>query len=155
MKTRGYTLIELIAVIAIVLILFVSGISIISILSNIKKEVEAEEAIYEIHNILSYAKAYSRKEKCELSIGLDKSKNKMKLYKGSTLISENDISDNIKIDIKVPGGITINEFGYIKKSGTILVTTDKEVYRITIAVGNDLITVKDPVEIPGGDNSDL
>lgn len=155
MKKKGYTLVELIAVITILIILLGSGFTIIKMLTHLKDEVEVEDAIYEVNNILSYAKAYARKEKCELIIGIDGAGNKINLYKSTKLINQKSINNSFVVTTNINGGIKINEDGYIKKAGTISIKANKKLYLITIAVGNDLITVKDIINVGERENSEL
>lgn len=154
MKKKGYTLIELVAVIGILAILLSSGLTVVKMLTHLKEELETEDVIYEVNNILSYAKSYARKEKCGLIIKFDSANSVINLYKNTTLITKKKINSQFKITTNIDKGINITEDGYIKKSGTISIEVNGKLYIITIAVGNDLITVKDAIKINEGENSE-
>lgn len=153
-RKKGYTLIELVAVMAILIILLGSGFTVVNMLNNIKNEVELESSVYEVNNILSYAKAYCRKNFHEGEIVIDTVKNsiifqykaegnrkilvKSEKFPGNTKISAPKINMNI---------INISNMGYLKNAGTILISSGIKQKKITIAVGNDFITTKDEEKI--------
>lgn len=153
-KKRGYTLIELVAVIAILAILLGSGFTIVKMLNNIKNEVELESSVYEVNNILSYAKAYCRKNFCEGEILIDTAENSILFqYKvdgnKKVLVKSEKLPGNIKISApKINMNIiNISNMGYLKNAGTILINSGVNQKSITIAVGNDFINAKDTEKI--------
>lgn len=151
MKKKGYTLIELIVVIAIMIILMGSGFSVISSLNYIKNDVEAENALYEVYNLLSYAKAYCRLNFYEGEIIIDTNKNTIQfVYRDPININKKNIvktekfTRNIEIHTNfIKPVIEVSNNGYLKKSGTIFITNGKKQRNITIAVGNDTTNIID------------
>lgn len=156
MKKKGYTLIELVVVMAILVILLGSGFTIINILKNIKSEVEVEDEIYEVHSILSYAKAYCRKNLCDGEVVIDTVKNSIVFkYRDKNNINNKLVGksekfpENIKIsaNFKPINLVNVSNMGYLKNSGTIFINDGEKQYKITIAVGNDIVTFKEDQEI--------
>ena len=148
-RRKGYTLIELVAVMAILAILLGSGVTIVQMLNNIKNEVELESAAYEVSSILSYAKAYCRKNSYEGEILIDSAKNSIMFNHKSernnkVLVQNKKISNNTKIAFSADiMSINIDNKGYLKDAGSILINGGDYQVKITIAVGHDLITIQD------------
>lgn len=148
-RTKGYTLIELIAVMAILAILLGSGFTIINMINNLKNEVELESAVYEVSSILSYAKAYCRKNSYEGEILIDSAKNSIMFNHKSernnkVLVQNKKISNNTKIAFSANiMSINIDNMGYLKDAGAILISDGVYWVKITVAVGNDIITIQD------------
>lgn len=147
-RKKGYTLIELVAVIAILAILLGSGFTMVGILKKMKSEVELESAVYEVSSILSYAKAYCRKNSYEGVVVIDVVRNSIIFkYKvgntSSVTVKSENLPNNIKIFSYGINIIDVSNVGYLKNAGTILINSGRKQKHITIAVGNDLITVKD------------
>lgn len=156
MKKKGYTLIELVVVMAILSILLGSGFAIIKTLKHIKSQVEVEDAIYEVHSILSYAKTYCRKNLCDGEVIIDTVENSIGFkYRDKNNINNKLVGksekfpDNIKIsaNFKPINLVNVSDMGYLKNSGTIFINDGEKQYKITIAVGNDTVTVKEDKEI--------
>lgn len=156
MKNRGYTLIELIAVISIILILLGGGFTVINMLDSIKRQVELEDAVYEVNSILSYAKAHCRKNYSGGSVVIDTVNNTI-AFKAR---DENNVSVYIKKDVlpssvkitapTIEGSlIDVSNKGYLNKAGTILITSKNETRKISISVGNDHIWIKDDEKVNG------
>jgi len=148
-RTKGYTLIELIAVMAILAILLGGGFTIVKMLNNLKNEVELESAVYDVSSILSYAKAYCRKNSYEGEILIDSAKNSIMFNHKSernnkVLVQNKKISNNTKVAFSTGiMSINIDDKGYLKNAGSILINGENHQVKITIAVGHDLITIQD------------
>lgn len=155
MRKKGYTLIEVITVIAIMIILIGSGFSIVSSLKYIKNDVEAENSIYEIYNILSYSKAYCRRNYCEGKIIIDVTKNSIVFKRKSegpifkeVIVKNEDLPSNITISSNFRAGIiNVSNVGYLNNAGTIRVYDGKKYREVSISVGNDSVNIKDDKEI--------
>lgn len=154
MKKQGYTLIEVITVLSIMIVLIGGGATIVSSLKHIKNDVEVENVVYEIYNILSYAKSYCRRNLCDGKIIIDMQKNSVLFryreydngYRDVTVRNEK-FPSNIKISSNFKSGtINVSELGYLKNSGTILIKYGKKYKEISIAVGNDITNIKDEKE---------
>lgn len=149
MMKRGYTLIELIAVMSILAILLGSGFTIVSIVSALKIEVEFEDDIGEISSILSYGKAYCRKNNTSGEIIIDTAGKKVSFRDTKKIIKTADLSEIVRVTFNGTSSsiININEEGYLKKACNIEVKNGKKRKVITIAVGADKVTVKPGQEI--------
>lgn len=150
-KKKGYTLIELISVIAIMVILIGSGFTVVSSLKHIKDDVEIDNVVYEIYDVLSYAKAYCRRNFYEGEVLIDTQKRTIKF---SYIDNSTSIKTNIIREEKFPKyvdvhtkperfNIGVSSMGYLKKSGSIFVSIGKKEKIITIAVGNDITNIID------------
>lgn len=149
MKKKGYTLIELVAVIAIITILLGSGFTIVKTIEHMKAEVQLEDIIYEVMDILTYAKAYCRKNYCIGEIVMDESEKEIIFQ----YVDKNDINKKIigkrevvPHDIGISNNfasklIKIDDDGFITGGGTITIRYKGSINQLTVAVGNDLITV--------------
>lgn len=154
MKKKGYTLIELIAVMAIMIILIGSGFTIISSLKYIKDDVEIDNVIYEIYDVLSYAKAYCRRNFQEGEVLIDTQKRtiQFRYIDNSSSIKTNIIREEKfpkYVDVHTNPGffkIEVSDLGYLKKAGSIFVSIGKKEKIITIAVGNDITNIIDANE---------
>lgn len=145
---KAYTLIELIIVLAIIATM--SSVTIISFSrfqSNMNK-IKLESLENEIKSLLSFAKAYCRKNKVpgEIYISDDKKsinfevREKEYATRKKIVIEDNiSVSSNLNENTVVNGN-NIDENGYIKSAGTITVLDDRNnKFEITIGVGNDII----------------
>lgn len=149
MKKKGYTLIEIVAVIAIITILLGSGFTIVKTIEHMKAEVEVEDIIYEIMDILTYAKAYCRKNYCRGEIVIDKSKKEIIFqYVDKNNINKKIIGrkEGVPNDVEISNNFTsnlikIDDDGFITGGGTITIVYKGTINQLTVAVGNDLITV--------------
>ncbi|MGL5354642.1 MAG: type II secretion system protein, partial [Clostridium sp.] len=103
MKKRGYTLIELVAVMAILSILLGSGFTIVSIMRNLKNEVEFDYSIGEISNILSYGKAYCRKNNTSGEIIIDSVGNTISFKNNRTIVRIAEIKGESTISTSING----------------------------------------------------
>lgn len=139
---------------AIMIILIGSGFTIITSVKHIKNDVEVENVVYEIYNVLSYAKAYCRRNFCEGKIIIDVEKNSIifKYREGGNSYTEVTVKNekfpsNIKISSNFRAGtINVSNLGYLKNSGTILIKYGKKYKEISIAVGNDITNIKEDKE---------
>lgn len=148
---KGYTLIELIVVLSIIAIF--SSIVVVNIVKVKERleDIEFKNLEVEVKSLLSFGKAYCRKNKVpgQIIIGSDRKIIKFVVtdrYSPITKVInlDNDIevgsnlrvSENLKQDAN-----NISDEGFIKSAGTITITNSSKTKRIdiTISVGNDII----------------
>lgn len=77
MKKKGFTLIEVIASLSIILIIFSLTLSVKDIYSTISNDIESKSALYDVENLLSYSKAYCKKNKKSGEIQIDNIRNRI------------------------------------------------------------------------------
>lgn len=150
---KGYTLIELIIVISIISV--ISSITIINVV-KVKEKMEMIEfnnVSNEIKALLSFGKAYCRRNKVpgQILIGLDRKTITFEVTNQEHPITKTMIlSKNIEVgsNFIISSSITSNnnnitDEGFIKSAGTIVLThkSNKKI-EITISVGNDIIRNK-------------
>lgn len=148
---KGYTIIELIVVLSIVAIF--SSIVIINV-GKVKEkldDIEFKNLEAEVKSLLSFGKAYCRKNKVpgKIIIGLERKtiefavtdsrapiKKVLNLSNGFEVGSNLMVSENLKQDAN-----NISDEGFIKSAGTITITNKSKTksINITISVGNDII----------------
>ncbi len=148
---KGYTIIELIVVLSIITIF--SSIVIINV-GKVKErldDIEFKNVEAEVKSLLSFGKAYCRKNKVpgQIIIGLDRKTIKfavtgslspitrvINLENGIEVGSNLKVSENLKQDAN-----NISDEGFIKSAGTITITnkSKSKSIDITISVGNDII----------------
>lgn len=148
MKKKGYTLVELVAVIGILSILLGSGFTIVKTIDHMKAEVELEDIVYKVMNILSYSKAYCRKNYYEgyVKIGTTEKKIIFLYIKNGKEVIDKTIKIPKDITVKCDiNSIKIGNDGFIKNSCTIEIHHKGNTYHITVAVGLDTITFKGKV----------
>ncbi|SFC96370.1 type II secretion system protein [Clostridium uliginosum] len=144
MKKKGFTLIEVVVSMAIISILFGATLSLSKMSSNISNDIKFENSLYEIENLLSYAKAYCKKNNMAGEIQIDSSRNQIIFFENSShVIKRLILPEEAKLTYNKEC-LDISSRGHIKRGLTILVQ-DKwsKTHNITIRVGIDLIDIKD------------
>lgn len=155
MKKKAFTIIEVLASLFIMMILLSLGVKVGRTIINIKNKIIINNLAYEIKDTLSLSKAYCKRVKEKGRIMIDS--------KGKYIIFSTESIENKPIkSINMPEGYTVHKSfgsnvwimitadGYISTAGTITVKENgKDKLKITIAVGNDIITINelDKVEI--------
>lgn len=146
-KKTGFTIIELIVVIFIITIVITGGLGMIASFQKIREKENINNAIYEVVDTLSYAKAYCRKNSREGVVGINTKEDFIDFsfdrynYKFKKVYMPKDIKlvSNFTSGTK----IKISKDGYINNSGSIEVRYKKKtVATITVSVGNDIINIK-------------
>lgn len=144
MKKDGFTLIEMVVSIFILTILFNVGISLNKFGSNLSDDMKNTACVYEIQNILSYAKAVCRDKNKYGKITVDSRKNEIRFVEGADKIEK---IINLPKEISIVDrytSILITPDGKISNGTTIeLVDEHREKQDITIGVSVDLIVIKD------------
>lgn len=156
MKKRGFTLIEIITVLFILnTLIFLGGFTIKGMIA-VREDIKFESLVYEIKDLISYAKLYSSKHNLRSSIHIDGKQNSIKMYiENPTESFLRKIA--IPKDVALIGNfsnifekiqkIKIKDNGYISTAGTLKIKhKNGEEYKITITVGSDLVTVYEPGE---------
>lgn len=148
---KGFTIIELIVVLSIIAIF--SSIVIINV-GKVKEkldDIEFKNLEAEVKSLLSFGKAYCRKNKVpgKIIIGLERKsiefavtdsrapiKKVLNLSNGFEVGSNLMVSENLKEDAN-----NISDEGFIKSAGTITIINKSKTksINITISVGNDII----------------
>lgn len=146
---KGYTLIELIIVLAIISL--ISSIAMVNII-KVKEDLEVIEfknSANEVKSLLSFAKAYCRKNKVPGQILIDSDKriiifevsDKIYLFKKIVSLNKNtEVASNFKVSSSgtTPNN-TVTDEGYIKSAGTIILSyKNNKKIKITVSVGNDI-----------------
>lgn len=146
---KGYTLIELIIVLAIISL--ISSIAMVNII-KVKEDLEVIEfknSANEVKSLLSFAKAYCRKNKVpgQIVIGSDKKtivfevSDKNYLFKKIVILSKNiEVGSNFKVSSsETSSNNNVTDEGYIKSAGTITLSyKNNKKIKITVSVGNDI-----------------
>lgn len=142
MNKKGFTLIEVIASLSIILIIFSLTFSAKTIHSTISNEIQCKSALYDVENLITFSKAYCKKNKTIGKIQVDNMKNKITLSsEGRKVIKKVYLPKEIKIN-GCNICMKVNSNGLINKGNTIEFKDDKNnLYKITIAAGIDYITV--------------
>lgn len=147
---KGYTIIELIIVLAIIsLISSITAMKITKVKENLEI-LELKHSANEVKSLLSYAKAYCRKNKVagQITVGLDRKTitfavddREYRISKRITVSKNVEVGSNFKISSSITSSNNnITEQGYIKSAGNIKLThKSKKTIDITISVGNDII----------------
>ena len=144
MKKSGYTLIELVAVMAILSILLGGGFTLINSLNKIKKEIEVEDAVYRVYSILSYGKAYCRKNFSDGSIIIDEGGNSIMFKYRDKIMKVENLPSYISLSRppKEPKVINVSDKGYLDSAGSLNIDYENRRETITISVGIDDINIK-------------
>lgn len=146
---KGYTIIELIIVLAIISL--ISSIAMVNII-KVKEDLEVIEfknSANEVKSLLSFAKAYCRKNKVpgQILIGSDKKtivfevSDKNYLFKKIVILSKNiEVGSNFKVSSsETSSNNNVTDEGYIKSAGTITLSyKNNKKIKITVSVGNDI-----------------
>ncbi|MBD7916584.1 prepilin-type N-terminal cleavage/methylation domain-containing protein [Clostridium sp. Sa3CUN1] len=146
---KGYTLIEVIIVLSIISL--ISSIAIVNI-SKVKENLEVIEfknSANEVKALLSFAKAYCRKNKVhgQIIVGSDRKtiafevSDKNHSFKKIIKLSKNiEVGSNFKVSSSITSANNnVTDEGYIKSAGTItLMYKNNRKIEITISVGNDI-----------------
>ncbi|NFK73988.1 prepilin-type N-terminal cleavage/methylation domain-containing protein [Clostridium botulinum] len=142
MKKKGFTLIEVIASLSIILIIFSLTLSVKDIYSTISNDIESKSALYDVENLLSYSKAYCKKNKKSGEIQIDNIRNRILFEKdGLTTVKKVILPRKIRI-ISKNDCIQVTSNGHIKQGKTILFQDNKNnIYKVTIATGIDPINI--------------
>lgn len=147
---KGYTLIELIIVLSIIAV--ISSIATINIVKFKEKMeiIEFNSVANEVKSLLSFGKAYCRKNKVSGQILVGNNRKTITFEvtnKGFPITKTIKLNKDIEVgsNFKVSSSITsdnnnITDEGYIKSAGTITLThkSNKRI-NITVSVGNDII----------------
>jgi len=147
---KGYTLIELIIVLSIIAV--ISSIATINIVKFKEKMeiIELNSVANEVKSLLSFGKAYCRKNKVSGQILVGKNRktitfevtnNEFPITKTIRLNKDIEVGSNFKVSSSsTSDNNNITYEGYIKSAGTITLThkSNKRI-NITVSVGNDII----------------
>lgn len=147
---KGYTLIELIIVLSIIAV--ISSIATINIVKFKEKMeiIEFNSVANEVKSLLSFGKAYCRKNKVSGQILVGKNRktitfevtnNEFPITKTIRLNKDIEVGSNFKVSSSITSdNNNITDEGYIKSAGTITLThkSNKRI-NITVSVGNDII----------------
>jgi prepilin-type N-terminal cleavage/methylation domain-containing protein len=150
MIKRGYTLIELIIVLSIIAV--ISSITTVNVVKFKEKMdiIEFNNVANEVKSLLSFGKAYCRKNKVSgqilvgsnrKTITFDVTNNNFPITKTIKLNKDIEVGSNFKVSSSLTSdNNNITEEGYIKSAGTITLThkSNKRI-NVTISVGNDII----------------
>lgn len=144
MNKKGFTVLETIAVLFIILILLSGVVSIGSFESKIYKDIECEGFLYEVHDLITYAKLKSKSENKAGSIIIAPYKSSVYYtYNNSETSKRIVVPNGIKVFCKEPF-IPINSSGRINKAGSIEIQNYfNELKSIKIRVGVDYINLND------------
>lgn len=147
---KAYTLIELIVVLSVITIFSsIVIVNIVKVKENLD-EIEFKNLEAEVKSLLSFGKAYCRKNKVpgQILIGSDRKTIEFLVTNSLSPIRKTiKVKDGIQIgsnfsssgDIKTDSN-NITDEGFIKSAGTIVITNNKNKrIDITISVGNDII----------------
>ncbi|NFG62157.1 prepilin-type N-terminal cleavage/methylation domain-containing protein [Clostridium sp. CMCC3677] len=142
MKKKGFTLIEVIASLSIILIIFSLTLSVKDIHSTISNDIESKSALYDVENLLSYSKAYCKKNRKSGEIQIDNIRNRILFGKdGLTTVKQVVLPRKIRI-ISKNDCIQVRSNGHIKQGKTIVFQDNKNnIYKVTIATGIDPINI--------------
>ncbi|HBJ2622308.1 prepilin-type N-terminal cleavage/methylation domain-containing protein [Clostridium botulinum] len=142
MKKKGFTLIELIASLSIIIIIFSLTLSVSDIHSTISNDIKSKSALYDVENLLSYSKAYCKKNKKNGEIQIDNIRNKILFGENAKkIVKQVDLTGKFKI-INKNDCIQVRSNGHIKQGKTIVFQDNKNnIYKITIATGIDPINI--------------
>lgn len=148
---KGYTLIELIIVLSIMLLL--SNLALLGYRSykNSAEKIKLESTALEVRDLLSFSKAYCRKNEIigNISVELDKKSIYFTVDDKKAQIKKIiKLEDGIEIGSNFKGNNTVNEEGFITKAGTINIRSSylNKFLELKISVGNDIIRVSDKNE---------
>ncbi|WP_315080420.1 prepilin-type N-terminal cleavage/methylation domain-containing protein [uncultured Clostridium sp.] len=142
MKKKGFTLIEVIASLSIIIIIFSLTLSIKDIHSTISNDIESKSALYDVENLLSYSKAYCKKNKKNGEIQIDNIRNRILFGENAKkTVKQVVLPEEIKI-IGKNDCIQVRSDGHIKQGKTIVFQDNKNnIYKVTIATGIDPINI--------------
>lgn len=147
---KGYTLIELIIVLSIIAV--ISSIATINIVKFKEKMeiIELNSVANEVKSLLSFGKAYCRKNKVsgQILVGSNRrtvtfevTNKEFPITKTIRLNKDIEVGSNFKVSSSsTSDNNNITYEGYIKSAGTITLThkSNKRI-NITVSVGNDII----------------
>ncbi|MGG7058670.1 pilus assembly FimT family protein [Clostridium nigeriense] len=147
---KGYTLIELIIVLSIIAV--ISSITTINIVKFKEKMeiIEFNSVANEVKSLLSFGKAYCRKNKVSgqilvgnnrKTITFEVTNKDFPITKTIKLNKDIEVGSNFKVSSSITSdNNNITDEGYIKSAGTITLThkSNKRI-NITVSVGNDII----------------
>lgn len=147
---KGYTLIELIIVLSIIAV--ISSITTINIVKFKEKMeiIEFNSVANEVKSLLSFGKAYCRKNKVSgqilvgnnrKTITFEVTNKNFPITKTIKLNKDIEVGSNFKVSSSITSdNNNITDEGYIKSAGTITLThkSNKRI-NITVSVGNDII----------------
>lgn len=147
---RGYTLIEMIIVLSVITLF--SSVTIINVgkVKERMEDIEFKNVANEMKSLLSFGKSYCRKNRVpgKIIVGEDRKTITFQVTNSSFPINKTiKLNDDMEIgsnfhsssDIKTDEN-NINDEGFIKSAGTIILTNKNHKYiEITISVGSDII----------------
>lgn len=140
MKSKGFTLVEIISVLAIIGILATVGSIGSKFFIKLKTDMELESCTYEMRQLLTMAKKYCRTNEISGKINIVQYDSEI-IFNASKNIKTIILPENIKITSNY--NIEINEEGYINNAITIIIIGYKGKHKeISIGVGNDIISIK-------------
>ena len=143
MKSRGYTLIELIVTMAIIIILVSISCNFVRVITEPMRKVKVDGSVSDIYSIVSYGKQYCSSNNCRGVLDISRMRNEIAFC--------NEKYEEIR-KIKLPDEVRIlsrneawiNNTGYLTSAFTIkVIDTADSRYDITIAVGMDTVTIRE------------
>lgn len=147
------------SVISILIIIMTMGFTMINKIKIIKEKIVIENVVYEFREMLSYGKYYSKKNNIQCAIYIDERDFSVtlridevdnKLLRKIEPSKDIIITSNLKENEISKKKISIKENGFIFTAGTINIKNkNKEEYKITIAVGTDIISIEGPIMSEG------
>lgn len=145
-KHKGVTLIETIVTLVILSILFSIGTIGYSFFNKVTTEMKNEEIIYEIVDLITYAKIYCKNKNTTGVIFFNNNEIEFLVNRKKVVMIEN-LGDLylINLDDNPIAGeliLNINKNGIATPMSIILVNNSGERYEITIAVGSNRVRCK-------------
>ena len=139
---KGMTLVELIIAMAILTILITGALTVINF-KTLKNQIVVKNIQSDISSILTFGKQYAYKNQAKCNIKFNNKKNNVELIKSSN--GNESIIGKIKLPksytIINEGMLKINEDGFIEASTITFTDVENNIYKVSIQVGNDIITI--------------
>ena len=146
MVKKGYTLIELTVSMAIVLIIFSLSFFGYKSYKNIYNEIQVNQSLYEIEDLLSYGEMYCRNNGKEAIFKVYENEEGLVLElkeRAGGILRKSELTNDVKLQegSAKSRSLNINSKGQIQADTIKFQGQDKKIYKLTIRVSVNLITI--------------